>query len=278
MKEHFFELTILSSDFKDEIIELLFALGATAIEEGANGAIIVRDEEQLDDIAHGVKTYANALAKASAKEINLDIQIEQKPNEDWVQKYKQAVKPISLGKFYIRPTWEEAKSGSIDLLIDPALAFGSGHHESTAACILNLQSLGDISGKTALDVGCGSGILSIAMAKLGCVVDACDTDELAIDATRSNAALNGVNLNKTWVGSISNLNQKYDIVVANIIADVILMLQRELILGVKSGGYLLLAGVLDRYSDRILEAFSTLELVSKKQENEWVSFIFKRGI
>lgn len=278
MRKNFFELSIFSSEFKDEIIELLFALGVSAIEEKDDGTIIVRDEDELDDIADAVSKYTKALAKSNSKEIDFKTHISQKPNEDWVEKYKKGVKPVSLGNFYVRPTWEEPKNGSIDLLIDPALAFGSGHHESTAACILNLQNLPEISGKTALDVGCGSGILSIAMAKLGCIVDACDTDELAIEATKTNSALNGVTLNKTWVGSISNLNQTYDIVVANIIADVILMLSRELLASLNPNGYLLLAGVLEKYSNRILSAFSSLELISKKQDNDWVSFIFKRGI
>lgn len=278
MKENFFELSIFSSEFKDEIAQLLFALGVTAIEEKNDSVIIVRDEDELDDIASGVSEYVAALAKAKDKKVQFSTKISQKPNEDWIEKYKQGVKPISLGSFYVRPNWEEPKKGSIDLLIDPALAFGSGHHESTASCILNLQTLPDIAGKKALDVGCGSGILSIAMAKLGCVVDACDTDELAIAATRTNSALNGVTLNKTWVGSISNLNQTYDVVVANIIADVILMLSNELKNSLNIGGYLLLAGILERYSNRILQAFSSLKLIYKKQDNDWVSFIFKRGI
>ncbi|BCX79927.1 50S ribosomal protein L11 methyltransferase [Campylobacter sp. 19-13652] len=277
MRENFFELRIFSSEFKDEIIELLFALGISAIEEKDADTIIVRDEYELDDIASGVNEYVVALAKAKGKDVQFSTEISQKPNEDWVEKYKQGVRPVSLGNFYVRPTWEEPKNGSIDLLIDPALAFGSGHHESTAACILNLQTLPEIAGKSALDVGCGSGILSIAMTKLGCVVDACDTDELAIEATKTNSTLNGVTLNKTWVGSISNLNQTYDIVVANIIADVILMLSNELKNSLKPNGYLLLAGVLEKYSDRILKTFSSLELISKKQDNDWVSFIFKRG-
>ena len=132
-------------------------------------------------------------------------------------------------------------------------------------------------GKSALDVGCGSGILSIALAKLGCVVDACDTDEQAVQSSQKNAELNGVKFNQIWTGSVANLDKKYDIVVANIIADVILMLKNDLINLLKESSCLVLAGVLDKYETRILEAFSSLKLVESQTKNEWKSFVFQKA-
>ena len=128
-----------------------------------------------------------------------------------------------------------------------------------------------------LDVGCGSGILSIALAKLGCVTDACDTDEQAVQSSQKNAELNGVKFNQIWTGSVANLDKKYDVVVANIIADVILMLKNDLINLLKEGSYLVLAGVLDKYETRILEAFSSLKPVESQTKNEWKSFVFQKA-
>ena len=124
---------------------------------------------------------------------------------------------------------------------------------------------------------CGSGILSIALAKLGCVTDACDTDEQAVQSSQKNAELNGVKFNQIWTGSVANLDKKYDIVVANIIADVILILKNDLINLLKESSCLVLAGVLDKYETRILEAFASLKLVESQTKNEWKSFVFQKA-
>ena len=205
---------------------------------------------------------------------DLKISLNLKENKDWLGEYKKAVKPILVDKIYIRPSWEEPLGGVTNIIIDPALAFGSGHHESTNSCLQLLQKYAKSSDST-LDVGCGSGILSIALAKLGCKVDACDTDEQATQSSQSNAQLNEVKFNKIWTGSIANLEQKYDIVVANIIADVIFMLSNDLKKSLKKGGYLVLSGILNKYKDRIKDTFKDLELVEIKQANDWVSFVYK---
>ena len=90
-----------------------------------------------------------------------------------------------------------------------------------------------------------------------------------------NKQLNEVKFNKIWTGSIANLEQKYDIVVANIIADVIFMLSNDLKKSLKKGGYLVLSGILNKYEDRIKDTFKDLELVEIKRANDWVSFVYK---
>ncbi|MGG7074207.1 50S ribosomal protein L11 methyltransferase [Campylobacter sp. 9BO] len=274
MRDKFYELSIKSSNFYDEILELLFSFGITCVEE-KDGEILVRDEEDLSQIEWGVCEYVAKLSSHFGALNDLKTQILQKDNKDWINEYKSGVKPVALGKFYIRPSWEAQDDNLENIVIDPALAFGSGHHESTSSCLLFLQKYAK-SGDLALDVGCGSGILSIALAKLGCIVQACDTDELATQSSQQNALLNKVQLDKIWTGSISNLEQKYDIVVANIIADVIFMLKKDLKNILKNGAYLLLSGILQKYEERILADFADLELVEKKQVNDWVSFVFKK--
>ena len=276
MKDKFYELEVLCSQELRELFEdLVFSLGVTCTQETAGG-FIVRDEDELDEVEFGLQEYAKSLQNALGREIEFKITKSQKENKDWLNEYKKNVRPIEIGKFYIHPSWEESKDGFENIIIDPALAFGSGHHESTSACIEYLQKYATI-GKSALDVGCGSGILSIALAKLGCVVDACDTDEQAVQSSQKNAELNGVKFNQIWTGSVANLDKKYDIVVTNIIADVILMLKNDLINLLKESSYLVLAGVLDKYETRILEAFSSLKLVESQTKNEWKSFVFQKA-
>ena len=273
MKDKFYELSIKTSNFYDEILELVFSFGVTCVEE-LDHEIIIREEYDLKDIAWGVEEYAKGLSSVRKISNDLKISLNLKENKDWLGEYKKAVKPILVDKIYIRPSWEDPLSGVTNIIIDPALAFGSGHHESTNSCLQLLQKYTK-SGDTALDVGCGSGILSIALAKLGCNVDACDTDEQATQSSLSNAQLNEVKFNKIWTGSIANLEQKYDIVVANIIADVIFMLSNDLKKSLKKGGYLVLSGILNKYEDRIKDTFKDLELVEIKQANDWVSFVYK---
>lgn len=273
LKDKFYELTVVSKSSSELLRDLVFSFGITCIEEIENG-FIIRDENELDEIEFGLKEFAKKLEELGHK-VDIKLSLQTKENKDWINEYKRNIQPIEIGKFYIHPSWEAAKEGFINIIIDPALAFGSGHHESTNACIGFLQKYAQ-EGMKAIDVGCGSGILSIAMAKLGCAVDACDTDEQAVDSSKQNAALNSVKINKIWTGSISNLDEKYDVVVANIIADVILILKNDLIKLLQNGSYLVLAGVLDRYRERILDAFSSLKLVESKSENEWSSFVFQK--
>ena len=276
MKDKFYELEVLCPQELRELFEdLVFSLGVTCTQETAGG-FIIRDEDELDEVEFGLQEYAKSLQNALEREIEFKITKSQKENKDWLNEYKKNVRPIEIGKFYIHPSWEESKDRFENIIIDPALAFGSGHHESTSACIEYLQKYATI-GKSALDVGCGSGILSIALAKLGCVVDACDTDEQAVQSSQKNAELNGVKFNQIWTGSVANLDKKYDVVVANIIADVILMLKNDLINLLKEGSYLVLAGVLDKYETRILEAFSSLKPVENQTKNEWKSFVFQKA-
>ena len=276
MKDKFYELEVLCSQELRELFEdLVFSLGVTCTQETV-GEFILRGEDELDEVEFGLQEYAKSLQDALGREIEFKITKSQKENKDWLNEYKKNVRPIEIGKFYIHPSWEESKSGFENIIIDPALAFGSGHHESTSACIEYLQKYA-ASGMSALDVGCGSGILSIALSKLGCVTDACDTDEQAVQSSQKNAELNGVKFNQIWTGSVANLDKKYDVVVANIIADVILMLKNDLINLLKEGSYLVLAGVLDKYETRILEAFSSLKLVESQTKNEWKSFVFQKA-
>ena len=276
MKDKFYELEVLcSQEFRELFEDLVFSLGVTCTQETAGG-FIIRGEDELDEVEFGLQEYAKSLQNALEREIEFKITKSQKENKDWLNEYKKNVRPIQIGKFYIHPSWEESKNGFENIIIDPALAFGSGHHESTSDCIEYLQKYA-ANGMSALDVGCGSGILRIALAKLGCIPDACDTDEQAVQSSQKNAELNGVKFNQIWTGSVANLDKKYDVVVANIIADVILMLKNDLINLLKEGSYLVLAGVLDKYETRILEAFSSLKPVENQTKNEWKSFVFQKA-
>ncbi len=287
MKDFFYEMIVKSTNASELFKSFAFELGVTCVEERGE-RFIIRDEEDLQNLKFAFEEFKKALARSLNLDADLQIEISKKQNKDWLDEYKKGVAPVAVGKFYVRPSWCERSQDSalIDLLIDPALAFGSGHHESTNMCLALLSEL-TRTGMSALDVGCGSGILSIAMKKLGAKVSACDTDEQAVAATQQNAEKNGVQIDKIWLGSVSNLNEQsssataqpqFDLVVANIIADVILILSADLKKVLKPGGKLVLSGILEKYKDRIEQAFSDLNFVQMKKQNEWLSFVYERKI
>ena len=294
MKDFFYEMIVKSANASELFKNFAFELGVTCVEEDGE-RFIIRDEEDLQNLKFAFEEFKKALARSLNLDADLQIEISKKQNKDWLDEYKKGVAPVAVGKFYVRPSWCERSQDSalIDLLIDPALAFGSGHHESTNMCLALLSEL-TRNGMSALDVGCGSGILSIAMKKLGAKVSACDTDEQAVVATQQNAEKNGVRIDKIWLGSVSSLGERasslneqgssaaaqpqFDLVVANIIADVILILSADLKKALKPGGKLVLSGILEKYKDRIEQAFSNLNFVQMKKQNEWLSFVYERKI
>lgn len=218
------------------------------------------------------------LAVANNPTIKVNANIFLCQNKDWIAEYKESVQPILCGRFYIRPSWHEANDLYENLIIDPSFSFGSGHHATTAMCILMLEGM-DLNKKTMLDVGCGSGILSLVAAKLGAFVYACDTDMQACNQSIKNFQTNSLTYNHIWQGSMQSIGQldipcEYDYICANIVSSVILLLKKELILRLKQGGILILSGILQEHETKILDSFKSLSLMEKKQIDEWLCFKF----
>ncbi|EAJ1911430.1 50S ribosomal protein L11 methyltransferase [Campylobacter jejuni] len=278
MQKKYYELFfIVEEQYKNLFLDFAFDLGIEAIEEKDNG-IYIRSHESLEELSWALEIFAQKLTTTFNlnHKIISNLSLVEKENKDWIQEYKNGIKPILVDNVYIHTTWQEEKKNYINIKINPALAFGSGHHESTYSCVKFLQKFSK-SKLRALDLGCGSGILGIIMAKFGCNVEICDTDELAIDSSLENARLNDVDFHKTWCGSIDKANGLYNLIVANIIADVILILEKDIKNHLEDNAILILSGILDKYSTRIKEKFQDLELIDEMQINEWCSFVYKNN-
>lgn len=274
MKQTYNELQITPSSEYPLFVDCLMSLSDEAIEE-KDGTIILRSEENLDAICFGMETFAKELSDVLGKPINVETQLLVQENEDWIAQYRNSIQPLYVQDLYIRPSWVENDPSKINIIIDPALAFGSGHHETTYGCLLLLQKY-VVKGSTLLDVGCGSGILSIAAAKLGAVVDLCDTDEQATQSAEQNFKLNHEYYHALWTGSVQKRVCEYDIVVANIIADVLMMLSNDLKKAVKEEGILILSGILDKYVDKVEQKFASMQLLEKYQKDEWYTLVLQR--
>lgn len=275
MKQTYNELHLTPSSEYSLFIDCLMSLSDEAIEE-KDGTIILRSEDDLDMIQFGMETFVKELATALGKKIDLVSALYVKENEDWISQYRNSVQPLHVKELYIHPSWLEDDASKINIIIDPALAFGSGHHETTYGCLLLLQKYvhKDVA---LLDVGCGSGILSIAARKLGAVVDLCDTDEQATSSAAENFKLNHEDFHRIWTGSVQKRTQEYDIVVANIIADVLIMLAKDLQSAVKKDGLLILSGILDKYVEKVEQKFSSMKCMEKYQKDEWFTLVLQRN-
>ena len=274
MRNIFYEIYVTPSSHIEEISNFLIERFNNGIEE-KNHTLILRSDKKLENLIDELRAYVKALEEIFDEKINLDIEIKEKENKDWIENYKKSIKPVEIDEFYIHPSWYPPKKNKINITIDPALAFGSGHHETTKSCVKAIKKYVK-KDNTFLDVGCGSGILGIVASKLGAKVDACDTDPLAIKSTKENFELNNVKYNTIWEGSVNQTNKKYDVVVANIIADVLIFLANDI--KSKVNNILILSGIIDKYKDKVIEKYKDLQLIDEIKENEWVTLVFRKDM
>ena len=267
----YYELTMkLQHEYIEFIADFVANIYGDGLEIGKDN-IIVRSENDITFVKDAVEALIGTLGGA----IEVSFNIEEKQNIDWIKKYQESIEPIEAGQFYIYPSWFKPKENKINIKIDPALAFGSGHHATTHTC---LEAIGDIVKRDdeVLDVGCGSGILGLASTKLGAKVELCDTDPLSVTSCDENFILNDEKYDKLWEGSVDKTTKEYDVVIANIIADVLRFISSDLITATKTDGTLILSGILDTKLERVLPEFSKLKLVEQKQKDEWVTLIYHK--
>ncbi|CRF51061.1 Ribosomal protein L11 methyltransferase [Helicobacter heilmannii] len=230
---------------------------------------IVYSQHDPKPLLKALKGFCTELASRTGEAVAFYHHSAQHENKDWIEAYKAGVSPIVCGDFAINPSWaKEPLNAPICLNIDPSLAFGTGHHESTRLLLQAFSPL-ILSGQVALDVGCGSGILGLALAKKGAKVHLCDIDPLALEETKKNFAKNHATYEKLWLGSIEGEN--YDLIVVNIVASVIIELYPALLRASHAHTQVFLSGVLEEYAPRVLEVFTpAFDLTKRTQENEWV--------
>ena len=213
-------------------------------------------------------------------------------DKDWINNWKEFFKSFSVDEIVIKPTWEEMKEEYADKLvieIDPGIAFGTGMHETTQLCMRQLKKY--VSPDTdILDVGCGSGILSIVALKLGAkYAVGVDIDENATIATAENLEVNNIPADKCKVYTGNILEDKsledtvgyecYDIVVANILADVLLPLTPLVPAHLKKGGLYITSGIIDTKEEEVKQAIldnGNFEILEITRQKDWSSITARR--
>lgn len=192
--------------------------------------------------------------------------------DSWVQKWKETFRPIETEKLVICPEWQTVSTNKIVFKMDSGVAFGTGQHETTSMCLQFAEQL-NLQGKTVLDVGCGSGILGLCALLLGAKqAELVDIDSQATEVAQHNAQIN--NLTDRCLVQTGNLTEKtngvYDVVFANLTADILALLFADISKVVTHGTQVVLSGILDIRLDEVLSLYSTKFVVDNVlQMGEW---------
>ena len=215
--------------------------------------------------------------------IEVTIDLEGMNEDDWAESWKQYYKPVPLGRITIVPAWEkyEAKEGEIIVRMDPGMAFGTGTHETTRL-VINLMQDEIRGGERLLDVGTGSGILSICASKLGAGwCNAYDIDPVAVKVARDNVESDGCTNITVGVSDLLRgvdlSGGKYDFCVANIVSDIIIRMLPDIKGYLKDGAPLILSGIIGERADEVRSAVLAQGFTVEKEirENDWVGMFVR---
>ncbi|WP_372769701.1 50S ribosomal protein L11 methyltransferase [Pseudoalteromonas sp.] len=227
----------------------------------------------LFDASVDMQAITDQLATLPVLQENFVYKVEQLEDKDWEREWMDNFHPIQFGeRLWICPSWRDVPDPSaVNVLLDPGLAFGTGTHNTTALCLRWLDSL-DLTGKTVVDFGCGSGILGIAALKLGAKrVIGIDIDPQALAASRDNAERNGVaDLLEVYLPE-DQPEFEADVLVANILAQPLRELHQVILGLLKSGGQFALSGILEEQVgsvEDIYRQYASLE--TSQQDGEWM--------
>lgn len=257
-----YTVPLTDGDDRELVAARLWVLGAVGVQE-LTDALVAWFEHRVEDVPPGGEWTTE-------------------PRRDWLATWREDLEPVRAGRVAVVPTWlldgHEPTADEVTIALDPGLAFGSGHHATTQMCLEALQS-SLRQGATVLDVGCGTGVLSIAAAKLGAgQVVAVDVDPDAVAVTRANADANDVALD-TAIGSVELIGDRADVVLANLLTPTLHALAVPLVSAVAPGGVLIASGVASERAEGVAAAFRAAGggRVDRDDRDGWAALVVHVG-
>ena len=283
------ELFILKG-FGEAVSNFLMEQGAAGVEELEGDSRWERlrtyfpQNGKEKKVLRALRRYLKSLQRITPGIPRSKIETVSIPEQDWGENWKRFFKPVQVtSKLWVKPPWSRIrlKRDQIPIDITPGMAFGTGTHASTHLCIQALEERIKKKELSVLDVGTGSGILSIVAAKLGAKeVWGIDIDGAAVENARENVGLNHVSdIVKIREGSIGDLQKKFDVVVANIDLKSLKRMKRSLLNHLKDHGVLILSGLLEGEKEGLREYYletGLLQWIKDAQEGEWVCLTLKK--
>ncbi len=280
MPYHELKVTI-PPQFRDALVERYFQKGCLGvIEDDSALTAYFPDSFDISGLVSEMDVLKDVFDRAGLRD-RLKFSCTIIPEQDWNESWKKSFTPLDVGKrITILPSWEKKHEGRINLVIDPGMAFGTGHHETTRSCLILIEKSADMTQKGRfLDLGTGTGLLAIAASKLGFRrVIAVDTDPLSIDAAKKNIELNNVANIELFRGSIADVHGPFDIIAANIISGVLVDLAPDIASSLSPGGLAILSGILAEQADEVIAACVQSGMTVRElfPDGKWVSIVVSR--
>lgn len=251
------------------------------VKEGAIVKGYFKEDEKFEEYLKYIKESIDNLHEYGIDKGKGNVFVTKVNEEDWENNWKKYYKPTKVGeKVVVRPIWEEYKAaeGEVVLDLDPGMAFGTGTHETTRMCIKALEKYVNPA-STIFDIGTGSGILAIAAAKLGAKkVIGVDLDPVAVTSAKENIGFNNLDNIEIIHGNLMEVVKgKANIVVANIIADIIILLTEDIKTFMEKGSYFISSGIIKERKDDVVRKLEEcgLDIIEVNSEGEWVCIVSK---
>jgi len=275
----YYEFTVTAPDeSKDALLNKMSEMGCLGVSEiGKRLIAYFKDTHDIIQLRDGLESFKSVLKQAGL-DPGFSFDYLYLSERDWNEPWKKRFIPMDVGEqLSILPPWETSDKSRIPLIIDPGMAFGTGHHETTKACLQLIEKFSKTSPKDRfLDVGTGTGILAIAASRLGFkAVVGVDIDPLAIDAAKRNAELNSLQNVEIQEGTITEVRGSFDMIAANLMSEVLISIAPEIAVRLNYSGIAVLSGMLNGQEDDVLHAmkrsgFSPIEVLV---DGRWVSLV-----
>jgi len=281
---------LIPKGLAEPISNFLMEKGATGIEEVEEDfkrerlKVYFLQDGGEQKVVRSLRRYLKSLQEINPKLPHIETETASIPEQDWGENWKRFFKPLRVGsRFVVKPPWARIrlKRGEIPIEMTPGMAFGTGTHATTKLCMESLEKRLKKRGLSVLDVGTGSGILSIAAARLGAgEVLGIDIDQLAVEIARENVSRNQVSDTvRIKKGRIGDIRNRFDLVVANLDFRSLKKMRMALIRHIKRQGFLILSGVLETEEERLRQQYidtKILQWIETDRKGEWVCLTFRK--